>query len=113
MRGNEEIPAAVPRACELRLPPHVWGLRTIGIITSVISCAIAAARFYQLYRATGEVGEETAESVRSCARVPPSLDIPVLVGLGSHSSRCLRERLAETLDTIGGKTSAKKNPDLR
>lgn len=87
---------------------NVWGLRPIGIVTNALCSAIAAAWFYQLYQATGKVGEEIAGTFAFVL-------VFLLLWIFRFSSDWVRipadayaERLAETVDTIDGKTSAEK-----
>ena len=87
---------------------NVWGLRPIGIITSALCCAIAATWLYLLYQATGKIGEEIVGSFTIAL-------VFLLLWIFRFSSDWVRipaeayaERLAETVDTIGGKPSAEK-----
>ncbi len=87
---------------------NVWGLRTIGIVVSALSCAVTAGWFYQVYGATGEVGQETAGAFAFAL-------VFLLLWIFRFSSDWVRipadayaERLAETVETIGAKTSAPK-----
>jgi hypothetical protein len=87
---------------------NVWGLRTVGIVVSGLSCVVAAGRFYQLYRAAGEIGQEIAGAFAFAF-------VFLLLWIFRFSSDWVRitadayaERLAETVDTVAGKAPAPK-----
>lgn len=107
-RDTKKFPLLFQELVNYGYRRNVWGLRTFGIVVSGLSCAVAAGRLYQIYAATGDVGEEIAGAF-AFALVFLSLWI------FRFSSDWVRipadayaERLAETVDVIGGKTSAPK-----
>jgi hypothetical protein len=106
--GHEEIPVAVSRERELRLPSECVGLRTIGIITSALSCAIAATGFYRVYRTTGEISQEM---IGACVLALVFL----LLWIFRFSADWVRipadeyaQRLVEAIDTMSAKAAAAK-----
>ena len=87
---------------------NVWGLRSIGIVTSGLCCAAAATGLYMRYRATGNVGEEIAGAFAVAF-------VFFLLWIFRFSSDWVRiaadayaARLAESVETMVGNTPAKK-----
>jgi hypothetical protein len=87
---------------------NVWGLRPIGMIATTLCCTIAAAWSYHLYHDTGKIGSEVAAAF--------AFDLLfLLLWIFRFSSDWVRvpadayaERLAETIETFGGKAAAAK-----
>ncbi len=87
---------------------NLWGLRSVGLITSALSCVIAAAWCYQRFRTTGGFSEELAGAFVLAL-------VFLLLWIFRFSSDWVRipadayaERLAESVDFIGGKILAEK-----
>jgi hypothetical protein len=87
---------------------NVWGLRSIGIVTSALSCAIAGTWCYLQYHAGGGISEEL---VGACAL---SL-VFLLLWVFRFSAEWVRipadayaQRLAEAVETMDTKTAAAK-----
>jgi hypothetical protein len=87
---------------------NVWGLRPIGIIATTLCCTIAAAWSYDLYRGTGKIRGEIIATLALALFF-------LLLWIFRFSSAWVRipadayaERLAETVETFGGKASAAK-----
>ena len=88
---------------------NLWGLRPIGIITSALSAAIAAACCYQGFRTTSVI----SEAVVGAGVVALAFLLLWIFRFNADWVRipadAYAERLAEAVDTMGGKaaTSAK------
>lgn len=87
---------------------NVWGLRPIGIAVSLLCALVAGVRLWFIYKGTGQIDQELAG-----AGVVSLLFLSLW--LFRFTSEWVRvpanayaERLAESLETIGGKAPAEK-----
>jgi hypothetical protein len=87
---------------------NLWGLRPIGILTSALSCTIAADWCYQSYRTTGAVREEIAGASLFTLVFLLLWIFRFTAGWVRVPADAYAERLAETIETMGAKAAAAK-----
>jgi hypothetical protein len=85
---------------------NVWGMRTIGIVSSVLCVAISAERFTMLYRATGHAQEDLALACILAFVFFVLWTIRFTPNWVRLPADAYAERLAETVDVIGNTSKA-------
>ena len=87
---------------------NVWGLRPIGIAVSVVCALAAGARLWFIYNGTGQVGEEIAGALTISLLFLMLWWFRFTDDWVRVPADAYAERLAESLETIGGKPPAKE-----
>lgn len=87
---------------------NVWGLRPIGITISALCSIVAGVRLWFIYRSTGQPGEEVAGAL-----VVSLLFLALWLFRFTEDwvrvpADAYAERLAEAVETLGGKIAAEK-----
>jgi hypothetical protein len=85
---------------------NVWGLRSFGVAASLLSCLVCAVRLYIVHQSTGKLDEALTgagifSAILLCLWLFRFTADWVRVAADAYA-----ERLAESLETLGGKGPA-------
>ena len=87
---------------------NVWGLRPIGIVVSLLSAFVAGGRLWYTYKGTGQIDQKLAGAV-AVSLLFLALWLFKFTSDWVHvPANAYAERLAESVETIGGKAPAEK-----
>jgi hypothetical protein len=87
---------------------NVWGLRPVGIAVSVACVLATAGRLWFIHMGTGQIGQDIAGALAVSLLFLALWSFRFTAGWVRVPADAYAERLAESLETIGGKAPAEK-----